>query len=311
MHSSVPTTVGREGDAAVRSERSRDSAELRRGEILRLLHADGRVRVTELCARYAVSEVCIRRDLTILEERGLLLRFHGGAQTITPANQILPVAARAMQNQQTKRRIGALAAQRIRLGDTILLDAGSTVLEVAKHIPQSMLLDGSLTVVTRSLSIAAELRRHANLRLIVTGGVYSQKDDAFHGTSVEAMLNSIHVDVAFVGVDAVSLNAGLTTDDFVEAQFGMHVANRAHRVIGVTDSSKIGREFARSYLPIQRLHAFVTDEHAPADFLDAMRRQGVQVEIAYAAAASTSALCPHADPHGIDSDVVVMHAHDL
>ncbi len=260
--------------------RNKDSAERRRGEILHWLQQDSRVRVAELCTNYGVSEVCIRRDLSILESRGLLQRYHGGARATILAGHVMPMEARLMQNVDPKRKIGQLGARYIRNGDVVMLDAGTTVLEVAKHIPQHVLDDGGLTVVTRSLSVAAVFRQRASVRLIVLGGLYSHKDDTFYGPQVESALQNIHVDTVFIGIDGISLEQGITTDNIAEANIATALVSTAKRVIGITDATKIGLAQLQSCLPVSRLHALITDDAAPAPFVDALRAQNIDVQLA-------------------------------
>jgi DeoR family transcriptional regulator, aga operon transcriptional repressor len=265
------------GSSAAPITRSRDSAERRRGEILRWLQHDARVRVSDLCTHYNVSEVCIRRDLSILEARGLLQRYHGGARATILAGHVMPMDARMMQNVDPKRAIGQTAATLVKNGNVIMLDAGSTVLEVARHIPQQICDDGNLTVVTRSLTVASVFRQRPNVRLIVLGGLYSHKDDAFYGPQVEAALQNIHVDMVFLGIDGISLEHGVTTDNVTEANLCPAIVNTAKHVVGVTDASKIGLAQLQACLPLSRFHTLVTDEAAPQAFIDAVRAQNIDV----------------------------------
>jgi DeoR family transcriptional regulator, aga operon transcriptional repressor len=259
-------------------QREPDSAERRRADIVRRLQFEGRVRVSDLCQAYHVSEVCIRRDLDILETRGLLRRFHGGAQNITPQGQVLPMEARQMHNIDCKRRIGRLAARLITPGMTVLLDAGSTVLEVANALDALILAD--VTIVTRSLAIANTLRRKHCARLIVLGGLYSSKDDTFFGSQTEQMLSSMHVDLAITGVDGITLEDGLTTDNVAEANMGRLVATAAQRFAVVTDSSKVGVAQLQAYLPLEHVHVLITDTAAPPEFVQALEQRGIAVQLA-------------------------------
>jgi DeoR/GlpR family transcriptional regulator of sugar metabolism len=259
----------------IASHREPDSAERRRADIVRRLQQEGRVRVTELCKAYSVSEVCIRRDLDILETRGLLRRFHGGAQNITPQGQVLPMEARQMHNIDNKRRIGRVAAQLIQPGLSVLLDAGSTVLEIANALEPAVLAD--VTIVTRSLTVANVLRRKQCARLVVLGGLYSNKDDSFYGPQTEHMLSGIHVDVAICGADGIALDGGLTTDNIAEATISALMADLAPRFVIAADSSKLGVTQLQAYLPLDRVHTLVTDCAAPDGFVEALKQRGINV----------------------------------
>jgi DeoR/GlpR family transcriptional regulator of sugar metabolism len=278
MDNSVIDSGCADAQAAHVIQREPDSAERRRADIVRRLQLESRVRVSDLCQAYHVSEVCIRRDLDILETRGLLRRFHGGAQNITPQGQVLPMEARQMHNIDCKRRIGRVAAQLISPGMTVLLDAGSTVLEVANALDALILAD--VTIVTRSLAVANVLRRKQCARLIVLGGLYSPKDDTFYGPQTEHMLSSMHVDLAITGVDGITLDDGLSTDNVAEANMGRLAATAAQRFAIVTDSSKIGVAQLQAYLPLDRVHLLVTDPAVSPEFVQALEQRGIAVQLA-------------------------------
>jgi DeoR/GlpR family transcriptional regulator of sugar metabolism len=261
----------------------------RRWAIVQEIQHTQRVTVADLSQAFGVSAVSIRRDLAYLERAGLLQRTHGGAQAVSRGGgQILPVDARLLQNAEVKRAIGQAAAGLIRPGDTVLLDTGTTVLEVARHIPPALLEGGSLTVITRSLLIAALLRNQRRTRLLVLGGVYVHDFDTFVGPQVEDALRGIHVDTLFIGIDGVSATHGLTTDNVLEAALYPALVRCAGRVVVVADSSKIGVHRLQTIISLDEIHSFITDAGVPADFVRLLQEKGIEVTLCPSKSASSA-----------------------
>jgi DeoR family fructose operon transcriptional repressor len=255
------------------------SANERRWSIVQQVQERQRVSVNELSQQFDVSKVLIRRDLEHLQQAGLLHRVHGGAEAIASSGQLSVFEARLLRNTEIKRPIGRAAADLIHPGDVIFLDSGTTVLEVARQLPHLLTDWATLTAVTRSLMIAAELRTQRRIRLIVVGGVYQHDFDDFVGSQVEQALQEIHVDTLFIGTDGVSLERGLTTDNVREAGLYRAMARCAERVVVVTDSSKIGADKVQTTLAFSDIHTFVTDDDAPPDFITALRELGCEVSV--------------------------------
>jgi DeoR/GlpR family transcriptional regulator of sugar metabolism len=252
----------------------------RRRVILEATAADQKISVVELSQQLNVSEVTIRRDLESLDRAGLLRRVHGGAQAALRPGQLSVIEARLLRNVESKRAIAQAAVALIKPGHVIFLDSGTTVLEVARNLPDDLLETGGLTVITRSLLIATELRHRRQIRLIVVGGVYVHDFDDFVGPQVEQALQSIHVNTLFIGTDGVSPERGLTTDNVLEAGLYRQMAGVAERVVVVADTSKIGVDKLQTILPFEAIHAFVADAAAPADFVQTLREKGINVILA-------------------------------
>ncbi len=249
----------------------------RRRAILEAALTGERINVGALARRLGVSEVTVRRDLEQLARAGLLRRVHGGAQAVGRPGQLSVFEARLLQNVEVKRALGRAAAALVRPGEVIFLDSGTTVLEIARHLPEVLLEEGGLTVVTRSLVIAGELRRFRRTRLIVVGGLYVHDYDDFVGAQAEGALAEIHADTLFIGTDGVTAGRGLTTDNVPEASLYRVMARRAGRVAVVTDSSKIGVNKVQATLDLDEVAVFITDDGAPADFVALLRERGCQV----------------------------------
>lgn len=255
---------------------SRRTAE-RRWAILQAVRRDQRISVAQLSHSFGVSEVSIRRDLEHLEGMGLLRRVHGAAEALARPQQGSVFEARLLDRVEVKRALGQAAGALIQPGDIILLDSGTTMLEIARAIPRPLLEGGGLTVICRSLLIAAELRAQRQIRLILLGGVYQPDYDALVGSQLEHALQGMHVNTLYVGTDGVTAERGLTTDNVLEAPLYHLMARCADRVVVVTDSSKIGVNKLQATLPFSDVHSFITDSDAPDDFVQALRQRGMEV----------------------------------
>jgi len=254
-----------------------DSRNDRNGLILQEVLRSTFVSTADLARQFGVSTVAIRRNLADLEQGGLVKRVHGGVQAVTRPGQVAQYNARLLESVATKRAIGQAAADLIRPGDTLMLDSGTTVLEVARAIPVSLLEEGNLTVVTRSLVIAGELRLQRGVRLMVLGGIYVHDLDDFVGAQVEYGLQGLHVNMCFIGTDGLSVERGITTDNVLEAQLYRLIARVADQVVVVADSGKIGNRKLQTILSFEEIHTLVTDTGAPVEFVQALRDKGVNV----------------------------------
>lgn len=238
------------------------------------------VSTADLARQFGVSQVAIRRTLAALEQNGLVRRVHGGVQAVARAGQTAQYDARLLDSVPAKRAIGQAASALIQPGETLLCDSGTTVLEVVRAIPSALLESGNLTVVTRSLVIAGELRRSRQVRLMVLGGIYVHDLDDFVGSQVESALQELHVNTLFIGTDGVSPERGITSDNVLEAQLYRLIVRIADRVVVVADSSKIGTTKLQTILPFEDIHYFVTDAGAPGEALQVLRDKGVRVIVA-------------------------------
>ncbi len=253
------------------------STAARRWAIVQELQRVQKASIAELSDLLGASRVSIRRDLEHLERTGVLKRVHGGAEYLTQPGQSIAFDARMLHNLAIKQAIGRAAAQLIRPRETLMVDPGTTALQVVRSIPPALLQSGGLTIVTRSIMIAFELRTQRQIRLIVLGGLYVPDNDDLVGPLTEGALSEVKVNTLFMGTDGASAARGLTTDNVREASLVRRLAHSADRVIVVTDSSKIGVDKIQAILSLEEINVFVTDEGAPPDFTKLLQDRGVQV----------------------------------
>jgi DeoR/GlpR family transcriptional regulator of sugar metabolism len=248
--------------------------------ILEQLQEEGTVIVADLCERFGVSDMTIRRDLRDLDREGLLRRIHGGAVSNLGRGYEPPFTLRTAELIDEKRAIGARAAEMIRDGDTIGLDFGSTTLEIVRALEGTR----DLTIVTGSLSIAnevvASMSLDSNVRLVLTGGVLRSRELSMIGNWAEEAYQRFHVDKAFIGVGALSLENGLTDYNLEDAEVKLALIKSARRSIVVVDHTKLGRTKFASVAPLSAIETLITDDKAPDDIIQSLREMDINVVIA-------------------------------
>ncbi len=252
--------------------------EHRRRDILDELVRNQAVLVSDLSRRYGISEVSIRRDLAQLEKLGALRRIRGGAVAARPI-QAGPGSRPepAMRRAAEKARIGQAAAALITAGDRVIFDSGTTVLEVARHLSIELRMAGNLTVITNSLPVVRELGSCPGIHLILLGGVYLAQYEVVVGPQTIEQLRALHADKLVLGADGLTLARGVTTANVLEAEVNRATIAASAEVIVVADSTKIGKIGLTTIARCDSIHKLVSDTAAPADFVAALRDQGVEV----------------------------------
>lgn len=243
------------------------------GLILEELSVAGTLGVVEIAARLGVSTASVRRDLQALEEQKLLSRTHGGAVANSTAYE-LPLRYRGVRHREAKRRIAAAAAERVAEHiASVALTGGTTTSEVARRLADRR----GLTVVTNALNIAAELAVRPDLKLIVTGGTARSESYELVGPLAESTLVGMNPDLAFVGVDGISADGGLTTHHDIEAHTNRVLIDRARHVVVVADGSKVGHLAFARICDVRSVDELITDDSAPPDELRRLAEAGVAV----------------------------------
>ena len=251
----------------------------RRTQIVQIVSSDGWAGVGDLVRRFGVSEPSIRRDLELLEMEGLVKRVHGGALSSSYNVQGDIYGQRAAEHLEEKRRIAQEAVALIKPQDSLLLDSGSTVTEVARRIASDLPVNQTIRVVTSSLPAAQALTHRPDIELVVIGGVYAHKYRTMIGPLAVAAMQGLHVDKVFLGAGGLSLESGLTADSLQEIE-GLHALSlAADKVVVVADSSKVERRGMAVVMPLEDIDVLVTDSAAPPHFVDALQKLGVEVRL--------------------------------
>ncbi len=253
------------------------TAHQRRLKIAQQVQDVGSVRVAELTRAFRVTDTSIRRDLEILESQGRLRRIHGGAVASARSQAPQSFQVKGREHPDEKERIGAAAMALVRAGESILLDSGTTVVQVALHLPKALNGPLPLTVVTNSLPVIAELQTWNSIHLNLLGGILLPEFQATVGPQTISNLRRVQVDKAFIGCDGLTLSHGLTTPHMLIGEVGRVMAEVAREVIVVADSTKLGRVCFTPIVPLSAVRRLITDSNAPAKLVAEIRAAGVEV----------------------------------
>lgn len=245
----------------------------RQQAILVRARQDGRVDVRSLAEVFNVTPETIRRDLSLMERRGLVQRAHGGAIPVDRISIEPAIADRESMLTAEKERIARAALAEIPKHGSVLFDAGTTTARLAELLPT----ETNLTVVTNSLPIAAQLATRPNIDLHLLGGHVRQLTLATVGAWANDTLRRVAVDVAFIGTNGITAGRGLTTPDIEEARVKTHLINSARRTVVLADHSKFGREDFGVVAPLSAIDCIITDTGIDAELAAEIEAAGVDV----------------------------------
>lgn len=241
--------------------------------ILQLLETQNAVSVSDLVARFGVSEMTVRRDLDALEKQGLLQRVHGGAIPARSRGYEPPFLSRSLEHREEKLRIARKAAAYVNDGDSLALDVGTTTLEVAQAIKDKR----NLTVITPSFRIAGLLTENPYSRVILTGGVLRPGELSLVGRMAEDAFRHFFVDKLFLGVGGIDLEAGLTEYNIEDALVKQAMIRSAREVIVVADASKFERVVFAAVAPLEKVTRIITDDSLAPDIVSALQEREIEV----------------------------------
>ena len=244
--------------------------------IARVVEENGRARVTDLAGRFGVSAVTIRKDLAILEGEQRVVRTHGGCIAPQKDRPELAFEIRERLQRDEKASIGAAAAARVRDGESLVLDASTTALYMARSLKERRTWH-ALTVVTNSLRIASELAGHPGVTVLMLGGRVRWEALSVVGPLGAGIFRRISVQKAFIGAAGFTVDAGLSDAIEEEAQLKRTMVAAAREVYAVVDHTKWGRVASATICRIDRLTGVLTDGQAPAEMVAALRDAGVEV----------------------------------
>jgi DeoR family transcriptional regulator, aga operon transcriptional repressor len=270
--------IHRAPDAETAQSAPRDKQESRLIAIQKLLQQSGSVSVEELSATLEVSVVTVRRDLNILEQRGLLRRNHGGAESIEPLFYEPFRNDRSFQAQvsrlaEEKRRIGRAAAQLIQPGENVALTPGTTTTEVVRGIP----LNHNVTVITNTVNIAMELSKRKDVSVFVTGGYLRGEWFSLVGPTAIHAIERVVIHTLFIGADGIDPSWGATCFSPDEATLNGTMVKHARRKIAVVDQTKFGVVAGWQICKAGELDVLVTDTSATDEMVHPFEELGIQI----------------------------------
>lgn len=248
----------------------------RQRRIQQMLEREGVVRTAELKQILQVSAVTIRADLRELESAGLCQMIWGGAVYIKPLvnKDTAPLAERSILNPEAKRRIGMRAAQLLEVGQTVILDAGTTTIELVRSLSHEL---DYLRVVTPALNVAAAATQFPQVELVVTGGILRNLTHSLIGPQVIESLDRFNADWAFIASGGYSPENGVTTGNILEVEVKQTIIKRAARVVLLADSTKCGTVLSLNVAPMSAIDMLISDTNLSDEYAEAFTQQGVEV----------------------------------
>lgn len=232
---------------------SRPLAADRHGQILQALDATGTVSVSDLAQKFGVSMETIRRDLKALADQNRLIMVHGGATNLTAEPSL---SRRADENATGKAAIGRKAAEFVEDGMVILIDSGSTTLQLA----QALLLRSNLTVLTNSLPIGLMLARTKAIKTVLIGGEVEANDEAAFGLDSMDIIRKYRVDLAFIGAGGISDEGDFTDYSRIAAEQRALMLASGRKAYVLADRTKFSRRTpVIIHVAAQQLTGFITD----------------------------------------------------
>lgn len=244
--------------------------------ILGRLATHGQIVAGELALELGTSEDTIRRDLRELAQQGKLQRVHGGALPASAATGDLRV--RQQVSSDDKQALGRYGAQLIKPGQVVMLDGGTTAIQVARQLPADL----RATVITHSPNVAVELAAHRHVEIIVLGGRLFRHSMVNVGAAVIEAASRFRADLFFMGVTGVHPEAGLSTGDAEEADVKRALHARAAETVVLASSEKLLSASAFVIAPMKALSLLVVPDGTPAKTVKALRAGGVAVQKASA-----------------------------
>jgi DeoR/GlpR family transcriptional regulator of sugar metabolism len=243
----------------------------RRQAILRAVRS-GTAHVAALADEFGVSEMTVRRDLHALARDGKLERVRGGAVNVESER---PFSEIAVERLDAKDRIGRAAAALVEDGQTVMLDIGTTTLQVARH-----LRGRSLTVITTNLAAYEELLPEPQIELVLPGGVVRRNYRSLVGMFAEDALRRLRADIAFLGTSGIDADLAVWDTTMVEVPIKRAMIAASQRTVLLADAAKFDMDAMVRVCEASELDAIVTDERVPAKRRRALDRIGVEVIVA-------------------------------
>jgi DeoR family fructose operon transcriptional repressor len=247
----------------------------RQQAMTQLVRERGRISVVELASQYEVTTETVRRDLSLLEDRNLVRRVHGGA---VPADALTLIEAglpdRDVSRIEQKQRIAVAAVELLpRADSTVIVDAGTTTVRLSRLLPANL----RISVITHAVPIAAQLAGSPQIELHLLPGRVRRHTPAAVGPETVEALDKVRADLAFVGTNGLTVEHGLSTPDRTEAAVKRAIVERARRVVVLADSSKVGVERTIKFAELSAIDTLVTDKEIATSDRRAIERAGVEV----------------------------------
>jgi len=242
-------------------------------KLLELVNARGRIEVSTLSEMLVVSQVTIRKDLALLEKKGLLKRQHGYAVMISSDD----ISNRLALNNEVKRSIAVLAAKLVENGETVMIESGSCCALLAEELANNK---RDITIITNSAFIASYIRNCPYAKVVLLGGDYQSESQVVVGPITRKCVESFYVDKIFVGTDGFTQKTGFTGKNHMRTETVRAMAQNANKVIVLTESSKFSTQGVVTQFKTNEVTVLVTDYKIPVSVKTLLGENNVDVQIA-------------------------------
>lgn len=241
--------------------------------ILKKLRENNKVTILELCEDMKVSNVTIRKDLKLLEEKNLLFRIKGGASVNNPYAVDRPILVKEYINSEEKNKIARAAVEMIKDNDSILIGSGTTAYAVAKMLSPNH----RLTVITPALKVALELCSQPNIEVLQLGGLIRPNSSSVAGQYAMRILDEVSCGILFLGVDGIDLEFGVTISNLTEATLNQKMLQTSQNVVILADSTKFGRRGLGKICNLDDVDYIITNKATSQKYISALEEAGIKV----------------------------------
>lgn len=244
----------------------------RQDRILKVLRRDGTVRTAQMAKRLKVSDETIRNDFEVLEGAGRLVRIHGGAREPHTVRQELTLRERMARQREEKRVIAQAATTRVREGETIFLDASSTVMTMVEFLP-----DIPLTILTNALDVVYNLGDRSACDVIAIGGLWDPRSRSTVGLWAEEAIRRYRIHRMFFSGNALDHKRGASEVNARQAVFKERVLALSDETCLLVDHTKLGQRSSFFFAPVEQLTTLITDDGADPAFLGKLKNPGLEI----------------------------------
>jgi len=243
--------------------------------ILDKLNQAGFVSVADLAKEMDVTMVTIRKDLRILEDKGLLYRSHGSATPVSPYVNDRSVNEKKLVRVEEKMKIAQVAVQFVEDEEAIIIGSGTTVVSFASAIPKNK----KLTVLTAAMNVTLALIDAPDIEIVQLGGVVRKSSSSVVGHFAEEMMTHFACSKLFLSADGISLDYGLTTSHMMEAHLNRQMINSVQKSIVLVDSSKFGKKGFGKICNLEDIDVVITDSGIPGIYKEKLEEMGIEVRV--------------------------------
>ncbi len=244
--------------------------------ILDKLQQVGYVSVAELSKEMNVTMVTVRKDLKVLEDKGLLYRTHGSATPVSPYVNDRSVSEKKGVQFKEKQLIAQRAVELLNENDAIIIGSGTTVVYFAQAIPKQL----PLTVLTGAMNVTMALMEHVTVELVQLGGVVRKSSSSVVGHYAESMIKDFACNMLFLSVDGIDLEFGFTTSNMMEAHLNARMIQSVQKTIILADSSKFGKKSFGKIGALEDVDIIISDHSLSSHYVQKLEEKGIEVILA-------------------------------